>query len=138
MCLVDEERWPHFSSFKGVAMAKSKNTNGNSGKMTVMVFQLEGDDATLQDGLRTIATAVSRIVPSGHRLTLQNPVPGLPAPAAEPESTSDQETLDVTNAQPQTVRPAARSFRSPNVIDIDLENPSLSDFLAPHADESVN
>jgi hypothetical protein len=122
-------------------MAKSKNANGTPGKMTVMLFQLEGDNATLQDGLRTITAAVSRVIPAGGRAALQSAVAGLPAPASESETTGDDdvpELVDVAATQPEAVRPAARSFRSPTVLDIDLNNPSLSEFLAPHADQSVN
>jgi hypothetical protein len=44
-------------------MAKENNRPNSRGKMTVMMFQLEGDDHTLQQGLNTISEAINKMVP---------------------------------------------------------------------------
>jgi len=44
-------------------MAKENNRPNSRGKMTVMMFQLEGDDRTLQQGLDTIRGAIDKMVP---------------------------------------------------------------------------
>ncbi len=56
-------------------MAKNqKNTNVTRGKLRVFFAEFEGDDATIQEGLRAIATAVNR--------TFQQPAIPKPSPPA--------------------------------------------------------
>jgi len=51
--------------------------------MTVMVFQLEGSDQTLQEGIRTISGAIQGMVKPARALAL--PVGAPPQPGDEPE-----------------------------------------------------
>lgn len=45
-------------------MARQKdNSSPSTGKMTIMMVQLEGSDATLQEGIRTFKEALSRTMP---------------------------------------------------------------------------
>jgi len=49
-------------------MAKHQESRSASlGKMTVVVFQLEGNDATLQQGILSIKEALSKALPQGTR-----------------------------------------------------------------------
>jgi hypothetical protein len=48
-------------------MAKREEIRTNKSKMTVMVFQMEGSDDTLQEGLRRISQAIEGVVKPHHR-----------------------------------------------------------------------
>jgi hypothetical protein len=98
-------------------------------KMTVMLFQLEGSDETLQEGFRTINTAIER---------LANPVVrviGLPQPKGLPTSRNGEdnaselleaevveegETEEVPVERPKTAR-APGVPRQPKVLELDFK-----------------
>jgi len=80
-------------------MVKHRDTQPFSpGKMTIMLIQLEGNDATLQEGIRTFKEAMGRAVPQiTPRSQLSHAALGaLPAPPLESngEGRSDGETAD--------------------------------------------
>lgn len=117
-------------------MAKRKpHDDSSSSKMTVMFFQLEGSDATLQEGFRTITSALSQALPQS-----QSAIPGRISPprlsgprddACEPE-TDVFEVPSVTT--PTSNGSRKRSLKSPIVLDLDLtsgETP-LAEFLNDH------
>jgi hypothetical protein len=65
----------------------------NGGKMTILLFQIEGNDQTLQDGIKTISDAIDGMVRPARAL-----------PAAVPNGASSQrstaETLDTAEPSP--------------------------------------
>ncbi len=61
-------------------MAKNEKPVSNKpSKMTVMLFQLEGSDETLQEGFRTINTAIDRLANPVVRVIASQQFKGLPA-----------------------------------------------------------
>lgn len=126
-------------------MAKNeKPIGGKSSKMTVMLFQLEGSDETLQEGFRTINNAIDK---------LANPVVRVIGPAAQtparsiaqPKNGDDalSQVLDAevaegeidTEEAPVATKTAksgtARKFPVPVVLNLDLTagNPPLKQYL---------
>lgn len=115
------------------------NRNAKS-KMTMMMFQLEGEDATLQEGFRTIAQAMNTILkpvyslpalPSKNSTSDHGAVPALaPSDGATPAETDQtQEPGEPVNGRATR---AQRSYKSPEIInDLDLVSgpPTLKDFL---------
>jgi hypothetical protein len=122
---------------------KRDNKTGSKGKMTVMIFQLEGDDSTLQEGFRTISTALNNVI--SPRATVR----ALPASATattETQSISDSDVSeelepDVEPLRTEPSQPSARrsKFKSPEVLDLDLTTGDvpLKSLLEPHADKSI-
>lgn len=123
--------------FLGTVMAKRKSTSERpSGEMTVMVFQLKGDDETLQQGLRTIENAVSRVVPSAPALAqpplVHRVAPALPGMEDVLEDDDSVIEADYSEANDSSGTTRKRTIKSPKVIDVDLESGevSLATFLA--------
>lgn len=117
-------------------MVRNKSANSH-GKMTVMVFNLEGDDATLQDGLRTISNALSRFMPPGPRqmpsLASAQNGGALPAPAENGNEVA--EVMEVESSEPvQQTKAAKRTIKSPDILQLDLTSGdmSLKKFLDKH------
>ncbi len=126
-------------------MAKRKSNDGTStSKMTVMVFQLEGDDATLQEGFRTISNAISRVMPTtGLQASLpaQHAPSGLPAPESPDDSDVDYIDAEpvVTSSSNGTNGSRKRSVKSPQVLDLDFTSGEvpLKSFLTKFAGDQV-
>lgn len=125
-------------------MVKKRSEEGKQSKMTVMVFQLEGDDATLQDGLRTIGAALAKVLPHN-----------VPAPATRVITlTADQaevsmngsENVDEVPGEQEEERSTARlerqrrAVKSPSILELDLTSGDvpLAKFLNNHPLESIN
>ncbi len=111
---------------------REEPTGGNGkSKMTVMMFQLEGGDETLREGIRTISQAMGNVL-NPTRLLLAKPAPGLttaeapevpeaePEVAASPENGGDEETRS-----PQRPSRPAKS-RSPVILTLDLKAGKVS------------
>lgn len=117
---------------------KRDNKTENRGKMTVMIFQLEGDDSTLQEGFRTISTALNNVIsPRAIVRTL---------PATETKSISDSDVSgelepDVEPLRTEPSQPSARrsKFKSPEVLELDLTTGDLplKHFLEPYSDKAI-
>lgn len=113
-------------------MAKKEEVRPKS-KITVMMFQLEGTDETLQEGIRTI----------GHSLgVVLKPMRSLPAKAndkisdeaigeTEVESLSQVEEVEEEVSRKAGGTSQASKPRSPQIIDLDLKSAkvSLKDFI---------
>lgn len=109
------------------------------GKMTVFVLQMEGDDSTLQEGFRSISTALNGIL--AHRLPTRvvaaSASPAL-LPTEDNEHALDSEpVVDSIENKSNGAQAARRRLRSPQVLDLDLTagDMPLKRFLEPH--ESV-
>ncbi len=113
-------------------MAKNeKPVNNKPSKMTVMLFQLEGSDETLQEGFRTINNAIDKLANPVVRVIGPSPsVKGLPTSKNGEEGglrVHDAEVVEETEESadtPQERPKAARSVsapRQPKVLDLDLK-----------------
>src|SRR5258707_11607913 len=114
-------------------MAKKEEMKSiGKSKMTGVMFHTEGDDATLQEGFRTVSLAMTSLLKA-----TQTPVPRKALAAA----TAPGETVDVSemNEEPneeeapgdvemETVRPSKqRYYPSPETIkDLDLNNGKIT------------
>ena len=116
-------------------MAKNDRPMSNKpSKMTVMLFQLEGSDETLQEGFRTINTAIDRLANPVVRV-IGSPQPkGLPA--SKNGDDSALETLDAevveesgeTEEAPVERPKAARAPgvpRQPKVLELDFKTGTI-------------
>jgi hypothetical protein len=108
-------------------MAKHKLNSNSPSKMTVMVFQLEGDDATLQEGFKTISTALSRVLPAPPvRMPRLLSAPGLPIEEAEVDQEEPQDLEQVEqlssngNGNASGKTGPKKPPRSPIILDVDL------------------
>ncbi len=105
--------------------------NGKS-KMTVMMFQLEGGDETLREGIRTISQAMGNLL-GPTRITAPKPAITVPAlevtdsPAAEiqPEASVDS-ISEETQEAPKRPGPGAAKPRSPKILTLDLKSAKIS------------
>ena len=108
-------------------------------KMTVIHFETESDNATLQENIRAIAQTVSRalvspprLVPASAQLTASN---GLAAAEAIPDiegvDAIDPETMQSTNGSSSSKKSGPRQYRTPQAVDLDLTSGDvpLKDFL---------
>jgi len=121
-------------------MAKhDKPISNKPSKMTVMLFQLEGNDETLQEGFRTINNAIDKLAnpvlrviaqPSGTALALPKPQGDQDAIDVEPDEDSEDETA-AADASKTSKNGVARKFPVPIVLDLDLTqgNPPLKEYL---------
>lgn len=73
-------------------MAKKEEPRTARSKMTVMVFQLDGNDQTVQEGIRTISDAIQGMVKPTRTTPLQIGAPIPPIEQAEPTSEEIIET----------------------------------------------
>ena len=98
--------------------------------MTVIVFQLKGSDATVQDGIRTISQAIEAMVKPARTVVAQPAA--IPAkregsalpPAKEIEEAIEVETEEqVASAPPKSRGP--RKYRAPQVIELELGKGAL-------------
>ena len=121
-------------------MAKKRVDESRPSKMTFMVFQLEGDDATLQEGFRTISAALARIVPATTVNNLLSPsvTASLPAPSIDLDDDQDETSVVDSPSIRNTSRPKA-SIKSPQILDIELSKGdlTLSEFLNKHPTEET-
>lgn len=121
-------------------MAKKRAEDARPSKMTVMIFQLEGDDATLQEGFKTISAAMSRVLPPTAQLLPSASRPsGLPAPLTDSDD-DDEEVLEVA-ATPvsRNTTNSKRTVKSPQILDMDLATGELplAEFLSKHPTEET-
>ena len=126
-------------------MTKKGSGAGTTSKMTVLVFQLQGDDATLQAGLKTIATTLAGVVPTNS--FQQIPQGQKPAAAALDSPQLDKGEAEVgdvvdVSAEPVTSsKPSKRSapHKPPQVVEIDLKGSvPLEEFLAKCPSEDIS
>lgn len=118
-------------------MAKNdKPVSNKPSKMTVMLFQLEGSDETLQEGFRTINNAIDKLAnPVVRVVGGPPPVPSLLASTNGADSdarTLDAEVVDEgTDAEgtpverPKPARSSPSVPRQPKVLDLDLKAGSV-------------
>jgi hypothetical protein len=106
-----------------------KPVSSKPSKMTVMLFQLEGSDETLQEGFRTINTAIDRLANPVVRVIASSQTKGLPASSNvedkgaevfEAEVVEEGETEEVQVERPKTAR-APRVPRQPKVLELDFK-----------------
>ncbi len=100
-------------------MAKKEEPRFGRSKMTVMVFQLDGSDQTLQEGLQTISSAIQGLVRPARALPLQVGAPIPPGEEAEPvvddaipPNGEDVETGQTDETEPRRTTPP----RPPQVL----------------------
>jgi hypothetical protein len=111
-------------------------------KMTVMLFQLEGSDETLQEGFRTINNAIDKLANPVVRVLPPSAAKGLASAKngdesqpsvvdAEFEEASPSEPSPSVEAAPKPRRTGASTPRQPQVIELNLKGDqiSLRDFL---------
>lgn len=108
-------------------------------KMTVIHFETESDNATLQENIRAIAHTVSRALVSSPRpLSTSAQLPagngGTADPVAEvdEEEAIDRETMpSLSTSSASTKKGASRQYRTPQAVDLDLTSGDvpLRDFL---------
>lgn len=108
-------------------MPKDNKTGKEQSRMTVMMFQLEGSDETLQEGFRTITHAINRMINPSRALPVA-PVKALP-PVKNGDAPETQ-VLDSEPIQSDDESPAAESKpakasksspRLPKVLELDLK-----------------
>lgn len=114
----------------------------STGKLTVMVFQLEGADGTLQEGLRDISEALRNVLAhrTGTRTLPASTAAQLAAPVDNLESPADEDAAATTEATTgATTQTRVRGFRSPQIVDIDLKSGDepLEAFLSAHDPQEV-
>lgn len=105
-------------------MAKREESKNTKSKMTVVMFQLEGSDTALLEGIRTISNALTGFVKPTKLLLANSPQTaqsneGVQIVANEDEEvlpTENQETLNEENGAPKP----KKSFKTPVVLDLDL------------------
>jgi hypothetical protein len=121
---------------------RGKLLQQRNGKMTVMIFQLEGDDATLQQGFRTIGTALDNMMVKNTRLLASgSPTPSeVPTPPVEAQEPNGEDEAPFSADAVAPKRPLKE--RSPQIIELSLENrnslPPLKEFMDQHRPDSVN
>jgi hypothetical protein len=106
-----------------------KPTSSKPSKMTVMLFQLEGSDDTLQEGFRIINNAIDklanpvvRVIASGNRALPaakngdENAAPVLEAEVVDEEEVLEEQPIE----RPKTSR-SATAPRQPEVLELDLK-----------------
>lgn len=119
-------------------MRRREDSAGGNGKsrMTVMMFQLEGGDETLRDGIRTISQAMSTVLNTSKAL-VQKPPAILSAPEpAEPvlvdpeEDGSSAVATEDSGLVSRRTGPGAAKPRSPKILSLDLKSGkvALKDF----------
>ena len=96
----------HKESVKGMQMAKKRTEEERGGKMTFVMFQMEGDDHTLQEGLRAITKAIAGIHPTV-QVVQQQVVPPTGAPTGLPDAAIDVRDYEEVN-EPEQPAPAAQ------------------------------
>jgi hypothetical protein len=118
-------------------MAKQdKPANNKPSKMTVMLFQLEGNDETLQEGFRTINNAIDKLANPVVRVITQPPNRSLAtgkngadenaAPVVDAEIVDDDEEVEEAPADRSKATPKAPSVpKQPNVLNLDLKAGSV-------------
>jgi hypothetical protein len=122
------------------------NSNGG-GKMTVVILQISGGDATLQEGFRTIRTALENIgeksapklLSSGHSgSSVSVDTPPVDTPPVEGETSDDNAQVPADAAEPKR----QPKERPPQIITLDLNKNSplvpLKEFLEKHASLGVH
>ena len=106
---------------------REEQTGNGKSKMTVMMFQLEGADETLREGIRTLSQALSNVL-HPNRLLISKPSSGsvsvdaeeMPE-AAAPESSAAVESENGSAEESQrSLRPTSKP-RTPKVINLDLK-----------------
>lgn len=109
-------------------MAKKRDGETSSSKMTVMVFQFEGSDATLQEGLKAVTAAVKGVMPQPPPLVLQAPRQTLIAsngeelPALDDEELCEEENTTVPKNSGAGATRSRRTIKPPAIIDLELRS----------------
>ncbi len=126
-------------------MAKNeKPVSAKPSKMTVMLFQLEGNDETLQEGFRTINNAIDKLANPVVRVI--GPLPGAKGALSQPKNGDDPAATvidaEVVEEEDQAEEMAAESPKAkrgaatpkqPKVLDLDLKAGSQA--LRPYLEE---
>jgi hypothetical protein len=111
-------------------LAKNEKPVSNKpSKMTVMLFQLEGSDETMQEGFRTINNAIDKLANPVVRVIGPSPAKSLAPPengAGSAALAVDAESVDVTDEGDETPTERSKSAkptapRQPKVLDLDLK-----------------
>lgn len=109
-------------------MPKKEETRTARSKMTVMVFQLDGSDQTLQEGIRSISSAIQGMVRPTRALPLQVGAPIPPGEEAEPATEEVVEQNGEDTEPPQNGEGESRRTTSPRP-------PQILPDLKPSADK---
>lgn len=114
-------------------MAKNNNKDGRGGKIKISVlqFELEGSDETLQEGLRTVSETLSRSFPQAQRVIKQ--LPASPRLALAGEEPTEEDYVDQVE-EPEYEAPAPPAPRSKSVRQ--YRRPESLDDIDPAADVS--
>ena len=111
-------------------MPKKEEPRAGRSKMTVMVFQLDGSDQTLQEGIRTISGAIQGMVRPARALPLQVGAPIPPGEEAEPVveeiiEPNGNDTEPVQNGEPRR----SASPRPPQILpDLKVSADELNEY----------
>jgi hypothetical protein len=113
-------------------MAKKEEFRNPKSKITVMMFQLEGTDETLQEGIRTIGNAIGAVLKPMRAIAPKANNGGtadLETETEVAEVVESEETSTEDNSGQERETKTAKP-RSPKVLDIDLKSAknSLKDF----------
>jgi hypothetical protein len=111
-----------------------KTVSAKPSKMTVMLFQLEGSDETLQEGFRTINNAIDKLAnpvvrvigPAQPKASLA-PSKNGDVPAAEvvdAEVVEDDTETEEAAAEPAKPKKGTAAPKQPKVLDLDLKTGS--------------
>lgn len=113
-------------------MKKDQVRPAGKSKMTVMMVQLEGDDQTVQEGIRTISQAMGNMISSA-RVLQAKPAAALATPEKSATDEEGGEALDTDGngngggeglvLEPQeerSARPAGKP-RTPKVLNLDMK-----------------
>lgn len=121
-------------------MAKREEPRPSKSKMTVLVFQLEGSDETIQEGLRKIGQTVDGMMrPPPRALALKSNGTVNAAPSSDAENNQDEEPEVEADVSPEnghdeldvgddaaTSRRRPSKDRPPQVVDFDPGKASVS------------
>jgi hypothetical protein len=113
-------------------MSKSEKPISNKpSKMTVMLFQLEGSDETLQEGFRTINNAIDKLANPVVRVIGPSPAHTLPpskngdegeTPVVDAEfAEAAAEAQETATDRAKATRSTTRAPRQPKVLELDLK-----------------
>ncbi len=126
-------------------MAKPKTDTTQPSKMTVMVFQFEGNDSTLQEGLKMISAAVSRALPNHPRPSLTISAPGAATLVENIDSAAEEDQEQAADFAGPAMAAAAkrtqrRTIKSPTILNLELGDGSvpLKEFLNNHQVEEIS
>jgi hypothetical protein len=136
-----EGRLASFILLEEFGMPRHERDGKGSVKFRVIEFEVQGGNESIQEGLRSIATAIARSRPVVPPVVVE-PVKALPSTDANlDEQDASAELVQgspVADGNAGRVRPARRAIRSPSILELDLLSGevSLKDFCEQKSPDS--